>query len=132
MNKEYTSTPDHYEPCAEFDCCNELIERYYTKGDYKACFEGHLAIAKTGYALAECQVGWFYSEGLGVEKDAEKAFYWTQRGAQHGDRDAQENLAEMYEQGTGTQANAEMARFWHTRAAENGHADAIAWLERNE
>ena len=48
-----------------------------------------------GYPLAECQIGYFYYEGLGVEKDLEKALYWTRRAAEHGDRDGQYNLAEF-------------------------------------
>ncbi len=44
--------------------------------------------------------GWiFYWAGLGVEKNLEKAFYWTQRSAMHGDWDAQFNLRKFYEEG---------------------------------
>ena len=41
----------------------------------------------------------FYLEGIGVQKNLEKAFYWTERAAQHGDRDAQFNLGWFYENG---------------------------------
>ena len=82
----------YYTPCKEFDACNELIERYWKTGQYEHCFRGHLQLAEKGYPLAECQVGYFYLEGIGVQKNLEKAFYWTERAAQHGDRDAQFNL----------------------------------------
>lgn len=59
----------YYKPCKEFDICNELIEKYWETKQYDKCFEGHLVLAEQGYPLAECQIGYFYYEGLGVEKD---------------------------------------------------------------
>ncbi len=64
----------YYKPCKELDICNELIEKYFQTGQYELCFVGHMVLAELGYPLAECQVGYFYLEGLGVEKDVEKAF----------------------------------------------------------
>ncbi len=119
-------TDNYYKPCREFDDCNELIEKYYLTGQYEKCFEGHLKLAEGGYPLAECQVGFFYYEGLGVDKDLEKSFYWTQRGAEHGDRDAQYNLAEMfYARGTVVEKDIEKATEWYRRAAASGHEEAL-------
>ena len=77
----------YYKPCPELDRCNELIEKYWKTQQYEKCFSGYLALAKQGYPLAECQVGYFYLEGQGVEKDLEKALYWTEQAAIHGDWD---------------------------------------------
>lgn len=63
----------YYKPCKEFEQCNRLIEEYFKTGQYEKCFAGHLALAEAGYPLAECQGGYFYYEGLDVEKD------WTRR-----------------------------------------------------
>lgn len=116
----------YYTPCKEFDECNELIEKYFLTERYQECFEGHLKVAETGYPLAECQVGYFYYEGLGVEKDLEKSFYWTKRAAEHGDRDAQYNLAVwFYEPGVVVEKNKEKAMEWYAKAATNGHTGAI-------
>ena len=71
----------YYAPCPEFDACNRLIQEYFQTGQYAQCFQGHLALAERGYPLAECQVGYFYYEGLGVERDLEKSFQWTRRAA---------------------------------------------------
>ena len=65
---------EYYKPCKEFDTCNELIEKYWESKQYDKCFEGHLVLAEQGYPLAECQIGYFYYEGLGVEKDLEKHY----------------------------------------------------------
>lgn len=86
---------EYYKPCKELDICNKLIEEFYMKEKYKECFDGHHELAKEGYPLAECQVGFFYWAGLGVDKDPNKAFYWTEKSALHGDRDAQYNLGKF-------------------------------------
>ncbi|MBQ8354135.1 MAG: GNAT family N-acetyltransferase [Oscillospiraceae bacterium] len=111
----------YYKPCRELEICDELIEKYFNTAQYEKCFEGHLALAEQGYPLAECQVGYFYYEGLGVEKDLEKAVWWTRRAADHGDRDGQCNLAWFYEDAIGVERDMEQAEFWYRQAALQGH-----------
>ena len=115
----------YYKPCRELDICNELIEKYFNTQQYEKCFEGHLALAEQGYPLAECQIGYFYYDGLGVEKDLEKAVYWTRRAADHGDRDGQCNLAWFYEDAIGVERDMEQANFWYRKAALQDHDLAI-------
>lgn len=115
----------YYQPCPEFDECNRLINEYFETKQYQKCFQGHLLLAEKGYPLAECQVGYFYYDGLGVEKNAEKAFYWTKRAAEHGDRDGQYNLACFYEEGIGTEIDIETAKVWYGKAAKQNHDLAI-------
>ena len=115
----------YYKPCAELDACRELIEKYFETQQYEPCFEGHLALARRGYPLAECQVGYFYLEGLGVPKDLTQAFAWTERAANHGDRDGQYNLAWFYEEGIGVEADPEKARYWYRQSALQDHNLAI-------
>ena len=116
---------EYYKPCKEFDVCNALIEQYWEAKQYDKCFKGHLALAEQGYPLAECQVGYFYLEGLGVEKDLAKALYWTERAAEHGDRDGQYNLAWLYEEGLGVEKDMEKGRHWYKQAALQDHDLAI-------
>ena len=115
----------YYKPCRELEICNELIEKYFNTQQYEKCFEGHLALAEQGYPLAECQVGYFYYDGLGVEKDPAKAVWWTRRAADHGDRDGQCNLAWFYEDGIGVERDMEQAAFWYRQAALQDHDLAI-------
>lgn len=115
----------YYVPCREYDECNRLIEEYFKTEQYEKCFAGHLALAEGGYPLAECQVGYFYLEGLGVEKDLSQAFSWTKRAAEHGDRDAQFNLAGFFEEGTGTNVDLEQAKYWYWQAARQNHDLAL-------
>lgn len=66
-------------------------------------------------------MGYFYYVGLGVEKDLEKALYWTRRAAEHGDRDGQYNLAWFYEDAIGIERDIEMAKHWYRMAAMQDH-----------
>lgn len=115
----------YYKPCRELEICNELIEKYFNTQQYEKCFQGHLALARQGYPLAECQIGYFYYEGLGVKKDPEKAAWWTRRAADHGDQDGQYNLAWFHEKAIGVERDPEQAEFWYRKAASQGHALAI-------
>lgn len=116
----------YYSPCPELDLCNELIEKYFLNRQYEECFQGYLPLAEQGYPLAECQVGYFYSEGLGVEKDEKKVLFWTRRAAEHGDWDAQYNLGEFYEKGIAVQKDMKQAGEWYRKAALQGHDMALA------
>lgn len=111
----------YYKPCAELDKCEWLIHTYFETRQYEPCFQGHLELAQQGYPLAECQVGYFYLEGLGVEKDLTQALYWTERAARHGDRDGQYNLAWFYEEGIGVTPDMEKAKHWYRQAALQEH-----------
>ena len=116
---------EYYKPCKERDICNALIEKYFNTQQYEKCFAGHMELAQQGYPLAECQVGYFYYEGLGVGKDLKKAVYWTRRAADHGDRDGQCNLARFHEDAIGVERDVEQAIFWYRKAALQGHDLAI-------
>ena len=116
---------DYYRPCEELDRCNELIAQYWYTKEYGKLFAGHLPLAEQGYPLAECQIWYFYLEGLGVEKDPERAFYWTRRAAEHGDRDGQFNLGWFYEEGTGAERDPAQAARWYREAARQGHDLAL-------
>ncbi len=115
----------YYKPCRELESSNLLIEKYFNTQQYEKCFEGHLALARQGYPLAECQVGYFCYEGLGVQKDIGKAIFWTRRAADHGDRDGQYNLAWFYECALGVERDMEQAVFWYQKAALQGHDLAV-------
>lgn len=109
---------EYYEPCLEFDRCNELMDLYWNSKQFDRCFEGHLKLAEeTHYPLAECQTGYFYWKGIGVEPNMQKALYWTNLSAIHGDWDAQCNLATFYEEGLCGEKNLEKAKYWYSRAA---------------
>ncbi len=115
----------YYKKCEELNRCIEL-GKFWDSKDFVSWFEGHLVIAKeTSYALAECQVGYAYLEGIGTEKNFEKALYWTTKSAEHGDRDEQFNLAWIYENGIGVEKDLEKSIYWYKQAAFQNHDLAI-------
>lgn len=112
---------DYYKPCQELTVSLEL-DKYWHSKEFSKFFEGYLKIAEeTSYSLAECQVGFCYLEGIGTEKDLEKALYWTKRSAEHGDRDGQCNLAWIYEEGLCGVQDIEEARYWYKKSALQDH-----------
>lgn len=116
--------PD-YNMCPELDVCNGLTEEYFKAQQYEKCFEGYLAPAEGEDPSAECRVGCFYYDGLGTEKDLEKAVYRMRRSADLGDRDGQYNLARFHEDGIGVEKDPEQAAFWYRKAARQDHEPAI-------
>ncbi len=120
----------YYTPCDELGECNRLIEEYFKTGQYEKCFLGHLALAEKGYPLAECQVGYFYLNGIGTVKDTEKAIMWTRAAADHGDRDGQFNLASFYDDGVLVPCDFQQAVFWYKKAARQGQKEAVERLDR--
>ena len=62
-----------------------------------------------------------------MERDLERSFYWTRRGAEHGDWDAQFNLAEwFYGPGQVADGDPDQAARWYAAAARQGHKEALA------
>lgn len=116
---------NYYQPCEELTLCHAL-DCYWENKEYQKWFEGYLKIAiETEYALAQCQVGYAYLEGIGTDKDEKQAFYWTTCSAIHGDRDGQFNEGMMLENGIGTVKDIEQAKEWYLKAANQDHDLAI-------
>lgn len=63
-----------------------------------------------------------------MEKDMKKSFFYTERAARHGDRDAQFNLANwFYEPGVIVEKNMAEAIAWYRRAARQGQSNAVEY-----
>ncbi len=84
--------------------------------------------AQQGDARAQFNLGWCYSKGKGVTKDAVEAVKWYLKAAEQGDADAQFNLGNRYYDGEGVAKDAVEAIKWYRKAAEQGDADAQANL----
>ncbi len=78
-------------------------EELITSGDPETLYEKAFAslvpdkkiieqLAEQEYAPAEYTLGGWYMEGMGYEKDAEKAKYWLTRSLKHGNDNAKELL----------------------------------------
>jgi TPR repeat protein len=85
----------------------------------------HQKTAENGNKHAQYNLGLIYENGVGTEKDLEKAFHWYQKAAENDHSIAMFNLANSYYFGNGTEKNLKKAFHWHRKAAENGHSIAM-------
>jgi hypothetical protein len=69
-------------------------------------------------------MGWFYLNGVGVEKDIEQAKRWYRKSARQGEPMAMFSLGQI----ACDQRNFEDALLWFKRAADNGHARSSFWI----
>ncbi|CAB5379990.1 unnamed protein product [Rhizophagus irregularis] len=66
----------------------------------------------------------YYKNGEGTEENLEKAFYWYQKAAENGDKEAQFNLGVCYEEGIGIEKDEVKASYWYQKAAQQGFSNA--------
>ena len=66
-------------------------------------FEYYEKIANENCAAAAYQIGYFYDNGIEIEKDLKMAFYWFQEAAKNGNKIAQYNLGICYTNGIGVE-----------------------------
>ncbi|CAB4417621.1 unnamed protein product [Rhizophagus irregularis] len=71
-------------------------------------------------------------KGEGTEKNLEKAFYWYQKAAENGDKEAQFNLGVCYEEGIGIEKDEVEASYWYQEAAQQGFSNAHLDRKTNE
>ncbi len=95
-------------------------------------FHQNLLKAKCGDAYAQCQVGFYYRFGIGVEEDAWEAVAWFRKAAEQGDADAQFFLGDCYRDGEGVPKNDWLAIMWLKKAAEQGSEAAKGFLANYE
>lgn len=83
--------------------------------------------ANAGFVQANLQLGWIYSHGTDdVPYDCEKALYWYQTPAEHGDPEVQNRLGELYS------GDRMLSMFPHREVCQVAdHDKAIYWFERS-
>ena len=86
--------------------------------------------AEQGYALAELQLGNYYSLGWGVAKDRREALRWWRKAAEQGLVTAQYSLGDSYATGNGVDMDKQEAVRWWRKAAEQGYEEAQMNLSR--
>lgn len=134
IDDNFTSYKDAvvYKQRPEFDVCNDLIQKYFNEDGYETCLKEMQKLAEKGYALAQCQVGYFYLNGYGTKKNEQLGFYWSMQGAINGDHDAAENVGSCYELGLGTKLDLTQAKVWYEIAIQRGAKGAKNCLTQLE
>ncbi len=75
-------------------------------------------------------LGYMYEEGLGTDRNTDKAYSYYLLGTEEDDDKAMNNLAAMYESGNGINVNLKEAQKWYAEAAKLGNKQAKANYER--
>lgn len=86
--------------------------------------------ARQGYAEAQTNVGECYKEGLGVERNTQRAFYWFNEAAKKGVARAQYYMGECYKNDEGVCRDFVKAVEYYRKAAEQGYMEAQYELGR--
>jgi len=84
--------------------------------------------AGNGDATAQCELGYCYYHGNGVEQNYTNALMWFRKSAEQGNPVAQRRLGLSYERGYGIQPDDTNAINWCRKSAEQGDADAQSRL----
>ena len=90
------------------------------KGKSGTSYESFFDLAKSGDIDAQTMLGEMYLEGIIVEKDYEKAFFWLAKAANKDNVKAQYLLGTMYENGLHVAKNLDRAVSWYKKAAKSG------------
>jgi len=84
-------------PQEEFDICMINLQA----GNYQAALDELTKLSEKGFMKAALKLGEMYSNGTGVEKDAEEAFKWYKKAADANDPEGKFQIAQMYMEGRG-------------------------------
>lgn len=111
--------------------------------DFKAAAKWYEKAVKKDNLLAKMNLGFLYAEGLGLQKNSEKAFQIYMAAVQEFEKHGQiegrlwdQNLGAelmyrcgwMHESGLGTVKDSEAAKAWYEKAANLGHSNAMVNL----
>eukprot|EP00002_Diphylleia_rotans_P003583 TRINITY_DN12472_c0_g1_i1.p1 TRINITY_DN12472_c0_g1~~TRINITY_DN12472_c0_g1_i1.p1 ORF type:complete len:1023 (-),score=182.06 TRINITY_DN12472_c0_g1_i1:133-3201(-) len=88
----------------------------------------YLEACELGDAAAQCNLGYCYYYGLGVEKSLKEAVKWYKLAASQNYAIAQSNLGNCYDNGNGVSKDPEAAFKWYQSSANLGSAFGIRSL----
>lgn len=112
----------------DIDAMVSLGNIYYgIRNDFNTAFHYYSDAADAGDADAQLSLAYMYLRGEGVEQDYEKAFKWTEKSAEQGLAQAQNELGRAYEQ---MKQDYNKAIEWYKKAAAQGYRDAQKNLDR--
>ena len=80
--------------------------------------------AEQGFAAAQCNLGFCYETGIGVDPNPKEAAAWYRKAAEQGFAIAQCNLGFCYESGIGVDRDPKEAAAWYRKATDQGYARA--------
>ena len=108
---------------AQIQLSPTLLYKLATDGN-EVALQNLTAMAESGDAEAQLNLGWIYHDGEAVSEDSAIAAQWFRRAAEQGLADAQFWVGWMHDIGEGVPKDFAAAVTWYRRAAEQGDTDA--------
>ena len=93
--------------------------------DEAEAFRLNIQAAEKGMHDAVLAMGWFYLNGVGIERDENEAIRWYRKSARQGDERAMFSLGQI---AYSERQDYPEALLWFRRAADKGHYRSIFWL----
>ncbi len=110
---------------AQYQYAQKLSDKFFpSEEDLTEAVKWLTKSALQGYAPAQCNLGYHYSQGKGIEQNNEQAVYWYKKAAEQGNATAQYNLGICYANGHGVTRSAYSAYNWYKKSAEQGYVNA--------
>lgn len=110
------------------DAYFNIGEIYRYKNMIEKAFECYNIALENDNLSAALPLGWFYEDGIGVEKDEKKAFEYYKQAYEDGNPDSTYYLARMYYLGRGTEESDAKAFPLLKEASEQGNKNANCFL----
>lgn len=102
----------------------------FDQKNYQVAMKYYLKAAKHNNFDAVNDIGYMYSNGLGVEQDEQKAFQWFLKAAKLGNPMSMYSLGRCYYYGRGTPRDISKAKEWLSKSANKGYVDAKTFLDK--
>ncbi|WP_084473728.1 tetratricopeptide repeat protein [Deinococcus ficus] len=99
--------------------------RFYDAKNYAAALTELQPAAQRGDAQAMLYLAWMFLDGLGVPKDAPRAFQWALKSAEAGNARAMNQVGRQYALGQGVEADPVKAYSYFRQGAEAGEMRAM-------
>lgn len=99
--------------------------RFYDAKNYAAALTELQPAAQRGDAQAMLYLAWMFLDGLGVPKDAQRAFQWAVKSAEAGNARAMNQVGRQYALGQGVEAEPVKAYTYFRLGAEAGEMRAM-------
>ena len=95
-----------------------------TVADVPAAVAAYREMAGTGDKFAENQLGFCFSNGIGVKRDDFQSRNWYEKAAKQGFPPAEIHMGDLYYNGLGVAKDNSQALSWYQKAAYQGYAPA--------
>lgn len=110
------------------DAYFNIGEIYRYKNMIEKALECYNIALENDNLSAALPLGWFYEDGIGVEKDEKKAFEYYKQAYEDSNPDSIFSLGRMYYLGRGTEENDSEAFNLFLEASQNGYKSANCFL----